>query len=92
MAFFRVGPDDAAYLESQLKPTFTAADLIKVENYHAYLKMLVRGEPKKPFDINLYPPIQGDRTRIDALKELSYLTYGRPREEVESEILKKYQL
>ncbi|MEN9337987.1 MAG: hypothetical protein RIQ41_301 [Candidatus Parcubacteria bacterium] len=92
MAFFRVGPDDANYLESQLAPSFTANDLLKIENYHAYLKLLVRGEPKKPFDIVTLPPEQGDRSRIDALKELSYLTYGRPREEVEAEIMRKYQL
>lgn len=92
MAFFRVGPDDAPYLEPQLAPAFTAGDLMKIQNYHAYLKMLVKGEPKKPFDIVTLPPEAGDRTRIDALKELSYLTYGRPREEVEAEILKKYQL
>lgn len=92
MAFFRVGPDDAQYLESQVAPTFSASDLLKIENYHAYLKMLVRGEPKTPFDIVTLPPEHGDRSRIDALKELSFLTYGRPREEVENEILKKYQL
>lgn len=92
MALFRVGPDDARYLESQLAPTFTAGDLMKIENYHAYLKILVRGEPKKPFDIVTLPPEKGDRSRIDALKELSHLTYGRPREDVEAEIMRKYQL
>ncbi len=92
MAFFRVGPDDAQYLEPQLSPTFTASDLMKIQNYHAYLKVLVNGEPKKPFDIVTLPPEKGDATRIEPLKELSYLTYGRPKEEVEAEILKKYQL
>jgi hypothetical protein len=92
MALFRTGPDDAQYLESQLAPTFTASDLMKIENYHAYMKMLVRGEPKKPFDILTLPPERGDISRVEPLKELSYLTYGRPREEVESEILRKYQL
>lgn len=91
MAFFRVGSDDAKYLEHQMAPVFTSGDLMKIENYHAYLKMLVRGEPKKPFDIVTLPPEQGDRTRIDALKELSYITYGRPRDEVEQEVLRKYQ-
>lgn len=91
-ALFRVGPDDAQYLEPQLAPTFTAGDLMKIENYHAYMKMLVRGEPKKPFDIVTLPPEKGDTTRIDPLKELSYLTYGRPKEEVEAEVLRKYQL
>ncbi len=92
MALFRVGPDDAPYLEPQLSPTFTASDLMKIENYHAYMKMLIRGEPKKPFDIVTLPPEQGDRTRIEPLKELSYLTFGRPKEEVDAEILRKYQL
>jgi hypothetical protein len=92
MALFRVGPDDAQYLEPQLAPTFTASDLMKIENYHAYMKMLVRGEPKKPFDIVTLTPEKGDISRVDPLKELSYLTYGRPREEVEGEILRKYQL
>ncbi len=92
MALFRVGPDDAQYLEPQVSPTFTTSDLMKIENYHAYMKMLVRGEPKKPFDIVTLPPEHGDMSRVDPLRELSYITYGRPREEVENEILKKYQL
>lgn len=92
MAVFRVGPDDAKYLESQFAPVFTASDIMKIENYHAYVKMLMNNESKKPFDITTYPPISGDRNRIDALKELSYLTYGRPADEVNAEIMKKYQL
>lgn len=92
MAIFRVGPDDAKYLETQFAPTFTAADIIKIENGHAYIKMLVRGEPKKPFDIQAFPPGQGNREQINPLKELSYLTYGRDRAEVEAEILRKYQM
>ena len=91
MAVFRVGPDDAKYLETQFAPTFTANDIMKIENYHAYVKMLVKGEPKKPFDIVTLPPEKGDASRIEALKELSYLTYGRDAEEVNSEILRKYQ-
>jgi tRNA isopentenyl-2-thiomethyl-A-37 hydroxylase MiaE len=92
MSVFRVSPDDAAYLESKFAPTFKASDIMKIENYHAYLSLLARGTPVKPFDIDVLPPEHGDRARIDSLKELSYLTYGRPREEVEGEILRKYQL
>ncbi len=92
MAVFRVGPDDAKYLETQFTPTFNANDIMKIENRHAYIKMLVNGEPKKPFDIVTLPTEKGDASRIGALKELSYLTYGRDAEEVNSEILRKYQL
>lgn len=92
MVVNRVGPDDAKYLESQFAPTFTASDIIKLDNYKAYIKLLVRGEPKKPFDINILPPEKGDISRINVLKELSYLKYGRPREEVEAEIMRKYSI
>jgi hypothetical protein len=92
IATFRVGPDDAQYLEQQYTPTFTASDILKIENYHGYMKMLVRGEPKKPFDIVTLPPEKGNAANIDKLREMSYLKYGRVREEVEEQILRKYQL
>lgn len=92
MAIFRVGTDDAKYLEHQLNPTFNASDLIKIENHHAYIKMLVNSEPKKPFDVMTLPPEKGDITQIDKVKELSYATYGRDRSDVENEILKKFQM
>lgn len=91
MAVFRVGPDDAKYLESQFAPTFTQADIMKIENYHAYIKMLVNGEPKKPFDITTLPPVKGNRSRIQGLKDDSSLLYGKPIDEVNAHILKKYQ-
>ena len=31
MVAFRVGPDDASYLEKQFAPTFTASDLMRIE-------------------------------------------------------------
>ena len=53
MAVFRTGYDDAQYLESQFKPTFSASDLIKIDNFNSYVKMLINGQPVKPFNIKL---------------------------------------
>lgn len=92
MVVYRVSPDDAKYLESKFAPTIMATDIMKIANYHAYINMLVRGNPQKPFDIAATPPPKGDITKINALKELSYLTYGRPIEEVTAEIMRKYSL
>lgn len=92
MCVFRVGPDDAQYLEKQFNPTFTANDLIKVENRHAYVKMLSGGDPKKPFSIATLPAKKGNSGQIDDLKKASAEKYGRPKEEVEKEILRKYML
>jgi hypothetical protein len=87
---FRVGAEDAAFLEKQFEPTVKAGDLIKVENYHAYIKLLSNGEPKKPFSIKTMPPSRGDVSMIEPIKELSYLKYGRPEAEVNAEILQKF--
>ena len=92
MAVFRVSPEDAKFLEAQFSPTFTSTDIIKIENRHAYIKMLSNGSPVRPFDIGTLSPPQGDRAIIDQLKELSYITYGRPADEVNQEIMKKFNM
>ncbi len=91
MAVFRVGPDDAEYLAKQFDPVFTPKDIIKLENRTAYAKMLVNGAPAKPFNIATFPPPEGMSSIVSKIKELSYLKYGRDREEVEAEIMQRYQ-
>ncbi len=91
MAVFRVGAEDAEALESKFKPTFTTADIMKIENYNAYISMLVNGQPTKPFNIATFPPPQGNMEIVESIKELSYLKYGRDRNEVEEEIMNKYR-
>ncbi len=92
MAIYRISADDAKYLESKFAPTFKAEDIMKIDNYHAYVSMLANGTPKKPFDIAVGPAPKGDHTRIAPLKELSYITYGRPADEVNAEIMKKFDM
>ena len=53
--------------------------------------MLVNGKPTKPFTIETYPPMAGKPEYLESMKQLSYATYGRPRAEVEAEIMAKYQ-
>ncbi|MES2930898.1 MAG: type IV secretory system conjugative DNA transfer family protein [Patescibacteria group bacterium] len=91
MAVFRVGAEDAQFLESKFKPTFTAADIMKIENRNAYISMLINGQPTKPFNIATFPPPQGNMAAVEKIKELSYLKFGREREEVEEEIMNKYK-
>jgi hypothetical protein len=90
MIAFRVGADDAEYLEKQFAPTFTAKDLMNIDNRHAYVKMLVNGRPEKPFSISTLPSPAGNREGVDSIIEMSKLKYGRNRQEVEGEIMSKY--
>ena len=91
LAVFRVGVEDAEFLEKKLSPTFSAQDIVKLDNYNAYMSMLVNGQPTKPFNIATLPPEQGNPAMAEKLKQLSYLKYGAPREEVEAEIMGRYR-
>ncbi|MEN9614421.1 MAG: hypothetical protein RLZZ347_728 [Candidatus Parcubacteria bacterium] len=91
LAVFRVGAEDAEYLEKQFTPTFTASDIMNIDNRNAYVKLLVSGRTVTPFNVEMLPPPQGNPAIIDKMKELSYLTYGRDRATVESAIMKKYE-
>lgn len=91
MASFRVGAEDAEYLEKQFAPEFSAKDIMNIENRNAVLKMLVNGRPAKAFNICTLPPPPGNSSVVEALKQLSYHTYGGNRTEIEAGILKKYK-
>ncbi len=88
---FRIGSDDAEYLEKQFAPVFSAEDLLNIDNYHAYLKLLIDGQTSKAFNIKTVAPEIGNPELASYIKNLSKSKYGRPREEVEEEIRKKHQ-
>lgn len=90
MAVFRVGTEDATFLEPKFKEKFTAHDITKLDNYNAYMSMLVKGQPTKPFNIYTLAPEKGNPDIVDSLKELSYVKFGRDRAEVEAEIMARY--
>ena len=46
---FRVGPEDAAYVVREFQSVFEQEDLINLENYRIYLKLLIDGMPSWPF-------------------------------------------
>ena len=84
---FRVGEPDTEKLEKQFSPEFTAKDLISIENRNAIAKILINGEPSRPFNIKTQNASKGAGALREKLRELSSLTFGRPRAEIEQEIL-----
>ncbi len=86
---FRVGAQDAEFLVKQFEPVFTENDLINIDNFNAYAKILINGATSKPFNIKTLPPEDGNEELAEKIKELSRLKYGRDRQEVEEEILKR---
>lgn len=46
---FRTGAEDASYLAREFAPVFGEEDLIRLPNHHIYLRLMIDGEPSKPF-------------------------------------------
>lgn len=90
MAAFRVGPEDAEFLEKQFAPVFSAKDLMNIDNRQAYLRVLAGGTPQKPFNIATLPPKERNTEQTQALIEHSYQRYAKPRRKVEMEISSRY--
>ncbi len=91
MVVYRISADDAQYLESHFAPTFVATDLMKIENFNAYVKLLVNSKPVTPFNIRVFPPSKGVLQIVEQMQQLSFLKFGRDRAQVDGVILKKYQ-
>ncbi|MEX1068206.1 MAG: type IV secretion system DNA-binding domain-containing protein [Patescibacteria group bacterium] len=86
MVLFSVGAPDATILEKEFMPYFTAEDLISLDKYHIYLKLLVDGMTSKPFSaISLTPP-EGQTYQGQAAVSHSREVYGRDAAEVEDKI------
>jgi hypothetical protein len=92
LTVFRVGPEDAEFLEKQFAPVFTANDIVNVDNYQCFARLLMNNELTKPFNMKTFAPTHGDQEVANALKELSRLRYGRDATIVNREIMSRMQL
>ena len=52
---FRLGQQDARYLEHECYPVFTTDDFTNLENFEIYLKLMIMGKPSKAFSAKTLP-------------------------------------
>jgi len=91
---FKVGSDDAEFLEKEFSPVFNKFDLINIQAYTAYLKLLIENSSARPFSLASPWPIAGIK-RDDTsrkIKALSRLKYGQDKHIIEAEIRRRYKL
>lgn len=55
---FRLGGRDATFLEKEFQGIFTSHDLMRLPNYHIYLKLMIDGKPSLPFSAITIPPVK----------------------------------
>jgi len=90
LVVFRVGFEDAQFLENQFKPVFEVQDIMNIENRHAYTRLLAHGVPQKPFSFKTLNIQKGSPERAAQVKALSQKTYGKSGADIDREVRMRY--
>ncbi len=86
---FRIGAEDAEYIEKELSPEFTAQDFVNLPKYQIYLKLMVDGVAGRPFSAETLTPFEKPKTsEKEKIIEMSRDKYSTSRAFVEEQIAK----
>lgn len=85
---FQVGFDDAEYLSQQYSEEAMPNDLVSLNKYTSYMRLLVDGMPTKTFSLDTLPPpeLEDDPARVEKIIKVSRERYSKPRDQVEDKI------
>lgn len=94
MMMYKIGPQDAEVTAKEMAPVFSEQDLVNMDAFKGAMKLCVNGQPSRPFSIEVPRPWMDktyakDDQAAEAFKQLSRLKYGRPKEFVDREILRR---
>jgi hypothetical protein len=89
---FRVGSTDAALMEPEFMPTFSAEHIVNLQLTQIYLRLMIDGVTSKPFSATTLPPIKANNEKyLHDIIFVSRQKYTVPKREVE-EAIKKWNL
>ncbi|MDO8622068.1 MAG: type IV secretion system DNA-binding domain-containing protein [bacterium] len=86
---FRIGAQDAEFLEPEFLPTFEQEDLVNLPKWNVYLKLMINGVSSDPFSAGTLPPIEVIHERTGNAEKVirsSRERYAVPRAEIEAKI------
>lgn len=89
MGAFRIGAEDAEFLEKQFEPGFSRFDLVNLDNFTLVMKIMLNNKISTPFKMNIYPPSKGRPEIVPIINKISKLKYGKPKALVEADIIKR---
>ena len=89
IASFRIGAEDAEFLEKQFEPEFSRFDLVNLDNFQLVVKMMIDNKISTPFKMGTIYPQKGNPAIVAPIKKIAKLKYGRSKEIVESEIAQR---
>ncbi len=89
---FRVGPEDAEFLEKEYSPEFMATDLVNLSKYNIYVKLMIDGLTSTPFSAEtLIPPQPEKISARDKIIKISQERYGVSQEIIENKIKRWFE-
>jgi len=84
---FKVGADDAEYMEKEYAPLLSQQDIIWVANFTAYCKLNIDNATTRPFDLKtIWDNNYKNLDVANIIKEYSRKKYGRKKKYVDMEI------
>ena len=88
MVSFRVGAEDAEFLEQEFTPEFLQTDFVNLGKYTVYVKLMIDGVASRPFSANtLPPPVKLEKSNREAIIQFSREKYGTAVAGVEDQIM-----
>jgi len=85
---FRVGAEDAEFLAKEFAPQFDENDLVNLNKYDVYVKLMIDGITSEPFSATTLPPIGKSEGNRDKIIRVSRERYAEPRRVVEEKIVR----
>jgi CxxC-x17-CxxC domain-containing protein len=84
---FRVGAEDAEYLEKEFTPQFIVEDIVNLAKYNIYLKLMIDGLAGRPFSASTLPPFVAPKKSFkEKIIKVSRERYSTPLDIVEGKI------
>ncbi len=86
MVVFRVGAEDADFLAKEFVPRFDETDLVDLDKYNTYVKLMIDGITSEPFSATTLPPLSHLEGNGDKIIKISRERYAEPQQTVEEKI------
>jgi len=84
---FRIGAEDAEWMEKEFAPNFLAQDLVNLPKYNIYLKLMINGVAGDAFSALTLPPfLKEEKSNRDKIIKVSQERYSTPRKIIEDKI------
>ena len=84
---FRIGADDAYYLEKEFTPEFIQEDLVNLAKQHIYVRLMIDGLTSRPFSAEtLYPQKVPEKVFKQEIIDYSRKKYSKPKNVVDEQI------